>query len=109
MQKNHEMLTIRITSNQKNQLKRMADLAQKSVSDYVRDSALSIKSDSTKSDFNQPINSKLKAQKKNQLITVRLLLHVLFNQSQNNDLVQATYDKVVAEVEKVLSNPVNVK
>jgi uncharacterized protein (DUF1778 family) len=32
MQKNHEMLTIRITSNQKNQLKRMADLAQKSVS-----------------------------------------------------------------------------
>ncbi len=73
---NHEMLTVRVAPEQKKQLKRLADLAGKSVSDYVREAALKLTFDTAKIEFYQWINADLLHLKKFQYIVTRLLLVV---------------------------------
>lgn len=69
-----EKVTFRVTNEQKNQLKRLANLNNKTLSDYAREAALSPTFDSTKIQFYQNINADLLYLKKSQLVITQLIL-----------------------------------
>lgn len=94
-----QKIQVWVSLEQKNQLKRMADLAQKSVSDYVRDAALNANIDSTKSGFYRGINSDILTLLTNQYITNRVLLEIGGVVIKDTDIMDI-YDKAKAEAEK---------
>lgn len=71
-----EEIRVYMTAAEKNQIQRMAGLADKSMSEYVLKSALSQSAsvDSAKMEFYQNINSDLLNIKKNLLVITQILL-----------------------------------
>lgn len=94
-----ERIHIRVTSEQRKQLKRTAELSQKSLSEYLISAGLATNLDSAKTDFYHGINSELKAIKKSQYAITKLLLLVGSNQLNSEDKIQQFYEEAVDEFE----------
>lgn len=100
LRKNHEKISARINIEQKNKIKRAADLGGKTLSDYIRDAVLSTTLDSAKMDFYLNINQNLINIKRSQLIITQLLLMMASEQLPvDRDHIMIFYKELVNDAE----------
>jgi len=98
-----EKVSIRVNTAQKNQLKRLAGLASKSLSSYIRDTVLAATSlDNAKMDFYLSINNNLTHLMKSQLVMTQLMLLIGAEQLHDQDQIMTFYRERVADAEKRL-------
>lgn len=93
-------IRVYLTGEQKNQLKRMAEINVKSLSEYLLNAGLSLTLDAAKMDFYQSINSDLAHIKKSQLVTTRLLLLLGARQLNSEDEILRFYNDAISDAEK---------
>ena len=93
-------IRVYLTDEQKNQLKRMAEINVKSLSEYLLNAGLSLTLDAAKMDFYQSINSDLAHIKKSQLVTTRLLLLLGARQLNSEDEILRFYNDAISDAEK---------
>mgnify|MGYP000983266670 CR=1 FL=1 len=107
MRNNREMLTVRVTPDQKNQLRRQAELAGKTMSEFVLDSAISQSqndnSDTAKINY-QTIKSEILEIKKLQYIMTRMLLFTGAEVFKSDETMQKIYNESKAEAESKFGN-----
>lgn len=92
-------MKIYLSTGQKNQIKRMADLSNKSISEYVRDAALSLTLDSAKTEFYQSINENFLELKRSNYVLTRMILLLGTEVMKDEDSVIQFYKEIVAEAE----------
>lgn len=92
----------RVSEAQKNQIKRMAALSNKTVSDYSRDAVLAPTLDSAKVEFYQNINENFVEIKRSQFVLTRLLLLLGTEVLKSEDEVINFYKEMVMKAEKAI-------
>lgn len=92
-------MKIYLSTSQKNQIKRMADLSNKSMSEYVRDSALSLTLDSAKAEFYQTINENLLELQRSNYVLTRMILLLGTEVMKDEDSVIQFFKEIVSEAE----------
>lgn len=96
----NDEMKIYLSTEQKNLVKRMASLSNKSLSEYVRDAALSPTLDSAKVEFYQNINENFIEIKKTQFVLTRLLLLLGTEVLKSEDDAINFYKEMVMQAEK---------
>lgn len=94
-----EKVSFRVTPEQKNKLKRLADMSNKTLSDYSRDAALSPTLDSAKYEFYQSINDDILHLKKYQYVAIRLILLLGSKVMESDDAVMEFFNECVKDSE----------
>ncbi len=89
------------TPAEKNQLQRLATMNNKSLSQYLLDSGLSLSLDTAKIDFYTTINSNLNYLKRISYVISKLELLIAAEQYDNQDFVVDFYKATMAEAEKL--------
>ena len=92
MKKKTEKIQIWVTPEQKNQLRRMANFSQKSLTEYLISAGLSTK-DTTKID--ESVNVDLTYLKKSQLVLTRLLLQIGAKQLGGQEILNFYNEAVI--------------
>lgn len=95
-----ERVDIRVRAEQKNQLKRKAAIANKTLSEYVRDAALASTLDSAKQDFYETINSNQAQLAKSVYIVTRLMLLITAQALGSEERAMEYYHSCVSDAEK---------
>ena len=93
-------MKIYLSIDQKNLVKRLASLSNKSLSEYVRDAALAPTLDSAKVEFYQNINENFLDIKRSQYVLTRLLLLLGTEVLKSEDAVINFYKEIVLQAEK---------
>lgn len=96
----NDNINIRVSEGQKNQLKRLADLSNKTLSNYIRDAALASTLDSAKTEFYQSINENFLELKRSNYVLTRMVLLLGAEVTKDEDSVIQFYKEIAAEAEK---------
>ena len=94
-------IRVYLTVAQKNQLKKMAAINNKSLSQYLLDNGLALSLDTAKMDFYTTINSDLNYLKRISYVISKLELLIAAEQYDNQDFVVDFYKATMAEAEKL--------
>ena len=94
-------IRVYLTVAQKNQLKKLAAMNNKSLSQYLLDSGLSLSLDTAKIDFYTTINSNLNYLKRISYVISKLELLIAAEQYDNQEFVVDFYKATMAEAEKL--------
>ena len=94
-------IRVYLTVAQKNQLKKLATINNKSLSQYLLDSGLSLSLDTAKIDFYTTINSNLNYLKRISYVISKLELLIAAEQYDNQEFVVDFYKATMAEAEKL--------
>lgn len=94
-------IRVYLTVSQKNQLKKLATMNNKSLSQYLLDSGLSLSLDTAKIDFYTTINSNLNYLKRISYVISKLELLIAAEQYDNQEFVVDFYKATMAEAEKL--------
>jgi hypothetical protein len=97
-----EQILIKATTEQKNQLKRLAELNKKNLSEYILDSSLSLTLDTAKMNFYQNINEDLLFLKRHLYITSQLILLLAKEQYKDTEMVKRYYKAAEEKADKIL-------
>ncbi|MPL69284.1 hypothetical protein SDC9_15021 [bioreactor metagenome] len=95
-----EKVQIWVTANQKTQLKRLAEINQKNMSEFILDAALSPTIDSAKLEFYESINADILHLKKAQLIVTQLLLNLGEDQLKDYDKIMNLYGEAIVDADE---------
>jgi len=95
-----EEIRVYLTSNQKNQLKRLANISNQSLSKYVLNAAIATNLDSAKMDFYTTVNTNLLHLMRSQLVMTQLMLLIGSEQLKSQDKIMGYYKDCVKDAEK---------
>lgn len=101
MSKKPERIDIRLSVAQKKQLQERAKLNQKTLSEYMLDSALALTLDTAKSNFYQGITVDMTEMKKQLYVVSRLLLLIGSSERLNEDAIIDFFHATEAKAEKI--------
>ena len=93
-------IRVYMTQDQKNQLRRLAENSQKTMSEYMLNAALSPTLDSAKYEFYQSINDDILHLKKAQLIVTQLLLNLGADQIKDTDKIMNLYREAIEDADE---------
>ena len=99
---NHEKISLRVSLAQKNKLRRLAEINNKSLSQYLLDAGLSLTLDTAKINFYQEINADLLSLKRHLYITSQLILLLANEQYKNIDTVKRYYQAAEEQADKMI-------
>lgn len=94
-------IRVYLTIAQKNQLKKLAAINNKSLSQYLLDTGLALSLDTAKIDFYTTINSNLNYLKRVSYVISKLELLIAAEQYDNQEFVVNFYKATMAEAEKL--------
>jgi uncharacterized protein (DUF1778 family) len=95
-----EEIRVYLTVEQKNQIKRMANINHQSLSKYLLNAVMATSLDTAKMDFYQSINADQLHIKKNLLVLTQLMLLIGSEQLKSQDQIMEFYRERVEDAEQ---------